>query len=136
MQKLPTQGGAAGAQLALGVRERNAGGTGAPVRMHPGALRPTATCPIPARRGNRGTGQGSQGATSPSRRSPHRHDRVGLQRMVQAANQRPLALMLGARLGAFGGVGGGLHGAVGLAAAALLRLPNSPNPVRTATGEP
>lgn len=57
--------------------------------------------------------------------------------MVQAANQRPLALLLGGRLGgAVGGVGRGLHGAVSLAAAALLGLPNSPNPVRTAAGEP
>lgn len=120
---------------------------GGAVCTHPGALPPIAAHPVSARRGNRGTGRDSQGATSPSPRRPHRQDRIGLQRMVQAANQRPLALRLGTRLGAVGGVGGvggigglrgvgrGLHGAVGLAAAPL-RLPNSPNPVRTAAGNP
>lgn len=66
----------------------------------------------------------------PSRSGPHRQDSVGLERLVQAAHQRPLAELRDARrVGRVGGVGGGLHGA---AMAALLRLPNSPNPVRAA----
>lgn len=88
-----------------------------------------------------------KGASSPLRPGAHRQDGVCLQRLVQAAHQRPLALarLLGPRLCrvagvcGVGGVGGGVHGAEGLVAAGYsgstsLGLPNSPNPMRA--GEP
>lgn len=108
-----------------------------PVRVHPSALRPPPAQFPPG--GETEAWGGLPRVPSPTPRRPHRQDRMTLQRVVQAAHQRPLDPLLGADLGGVGGVGRGLHGTEGLAAApaaAGLGLPNSPNPMRAAAGEP
>lgn len=145
LHKLPAQAGAAGGQVPAG-RLGPRGTRGLRCACTLGLCDPAARL-APDRRGNRGPGPGPRGASSPSRPGPHRQDRVCLQRLVQATQQRPLARLLGARLGRVAGVSGvlgaggvrgmgrGLHGAEGLAAATVatrLELPNSPNPVRAA----
>lgn len=128
------------------------GSAGRPLGLCEPVIRPApAGKETKAWAGKLGPRWGPRDAPFPSRPGPHRHDREGLQRLVQAAHQRPLAGLLGAllgrgcRVGGGGGVrgvrgmGGGLHGAERLAAApaaARLGLPNSPNPVCAALGEP
>jgi hypothetical protein len=108
--KSPSQGGRAGVKFtASGQGSQGCGPT------HPQLLPPTQLLT-----GRETEAQEIRDAPPPS--GSHRHDRVGLEGLVQAAHQRPLSGLRGARVAGVSRVaralhGGGFHGQRVVAAA-------------------